>query len=429
MKAMDTMNHLRRFAAHVTVAVVAIGAAACTVDNKAMPALSGPSGLGMQVIMVATPDRLPRDGSSQSVVLLEARDAKGKGISGQRVTLGITTGASLSQAEVVTGPDGLASFAVIAPTQDTVINGNVLVVAATPVTGNFDNAATQTITIALTGVSNSSAPSPAFTVTPAAPEINQVATFDATTTTDEGGQCLSACTYAWDFDDGATASGRIATHAFSQARSYNVALTVTDSSGLVVVLRKLVTPTTPAEPTVTLAVAPSKPVVNQLATFIAVGTPAANHQIVQYEWNFGDGKTDTTPSGSVTHTYSARGIFTATVRAKDDLGRFGSASLQLDLTTGVPTGINASFFFSPIAVKTNTGQVQFNANESTPSNGASISTYKWNWGDLSANGETSDPIILHTFPGIVSSYSVQLTIVDSQGRTAITRQTVSVAAP
>jgi PKD repeat protein len=292
---------------------------------------------------------------------------------------------------------------------------------------NADNALPRRISIALTGVSNSTAPVPAFSVTPQAPEINQVATFDATATTDEGGQCLDLCSYAWNFDDGATASGRVVTHAFSVARSYSVALTVTDASGLEVALRQLVTPVAPAEPKVTISVAPNPPVVNQLATFTAVGTPASNHQIVRYEWDFGDGSTTATYGGNVTHTYGARGIYSATVRAVDDLGRAGSASIQLNLTTGVPTGINATFYYTPIGTNNNAVlnvQTYFHAENSTPSNGASIKTYRWDWGNGETD-ETSDAIISHTY-STAGTYVVQLTIVDSQGRTALVRQNVPV---
>jgi len=149
---------------------------------------------------------------------------------------------------------------------------------------------------------------------------------------------------------------------------------------------------------------------------------------VRYEWNFGDGSNTTTVGGNVAHTYTARGIYSATVRAIDDLGRAGSASLQLNLTTGVPTGINATFYFTP----TNSSgsgfanvTTYFHAENSTPSNGATISTYKWDWGDGSTD-ETSDSIITHSFGNGGRRYVVQLTIVDSQGRTALTRQNVDV---
>src|SRR4030095_13294819 len=111
--------------------------------------------------------------------------------------------------------------------QNLIVPGNQIVVSVTPVGNNADNALPRRISIALTGVSNSTAPAPAFTVAPQNPEINQIATFDATTTTDEGAQCLDNCSYAWNFDDGTTGTGRVFTHSFTVARAYNVQLSVT----------------------------------------------------------------------------------------------------------------------------------------------------------------------------------------------------------
>ena len=421
---------ITRFRTRVALVVVPIVAAvttACGLDSQAPPPLIGPSGLGSSVSLTASPDQLPRDGSSQSILTVTSRDPDNRPRAGQRLTV-VVVGGTPSQESVTTNSDGRATFAVTAPAQNVIVPGNQIVVAVTPVGENADNALPRRVSIALMGVSNSTAPAPAFTVAPQNPEINQVATFDATTTTDEGAQCLDNCSYAWNFDDGTTATGRVVTHSFTVARAYNVELTVTDAAGLVVAIRQLVTPSMPAEPTVTLNVSPNPPVVNQQATFNAVGTAAVNHQVVRYEWNFGDGSNTTTVGGNVAHTYTARGIYSATVRAIDDLGRAGSASLQLNLTTGVPTGINATFYFTP----TNSSgsgfanvTTYFHAENSTPSNGATISTYKWDWGDGSTD-ETSDSIITHSFGNGGRRYVVQLTIVDSQGRTALTRQTVDV---
>jgi PKD repeat protein len=421
---MHMLNCLRRTVALGVLGLAMIGAAACGLDNNKMPALSGPSGLGRSVIMTASPDQLPRDATSQSIVTLELRDAGGTRVGGQIITLGVSPGAALSQSQVTTGPDGKATFAVVAPSLTAIVPNNMIVVTAVPVGGNSDNATSGSLSIALLGVSNSTAPTAAFTVTPAAPELNQLATFDASTSTDEGSKCLDVCTYQWDFDDSTTAVGRVVTHSFGVARSYNVALTVTDSVGLTNTLRQFVTPTAPAAPTVTLAVAPIKPVVNQQATFTALGTPAAKHSIVRYEWNFGDGSTTTSFGGSMAHTYTARGIYNVTVRAVDDLGQVGSIGLEVDLTTGVPTGINANFYWTPTPVALS-GSPFFNASESTPSNGASITQYRWDWGHNLTKDETADPIIQHQFPA-EGTYQVQLTIVDSQGRTSIKRQAVTV---
>jgi len=416
---MHTLNYLRRTAALGGLVLATIAAAACGLDNNAMPALSGPSGFGRSVVMTASPDQLPRDATSLSTVTLELRDASGLRIGGQIVTLGVSPGAALSQSQVTTGPDGKATFAVVAPSSTAIMPNNSIVVTAVPVGGNSDNAVAGSLSIALLGTSNTTAPAPAFTVTPLAPEINKLATFDATPTTDEGGQCLSSCIYEWDFDDGVTAAGRIVTHAFSVSRSYNVALTVTDPSGLVVTVRQSVTPFAPASPTVVLAVAPSPPILNQQAIFTATATPAPNHQVVRYEWDFGDGTNDTTVGRTVTKTYSSPGTVAVTVRATDDVGQVGAASTSFTIASG----ITAAYFFTPTVVHVG-ATTYFNASGSTPSNGATIKEYQWNWGDGSS-GTTSDPLATHTF-GSANTFVVKLTVVDSQNRNGVNQQNVAV---
>ena len=416
--------NIRNGASWAAVAMAAMATAACGLAKQVEPPLMGPSGLGRQVLVTASPDQLPRDSSSQSVVTVEVRDATGKGVAGQIVSVGVTTGATVSQSQVTTGGDGKATFAVVAPSVQAIIPNNQLIVSAVPVGGDFNNAVQGTATIALLGVSNSTAPTAAFTVAPVAPELNQLATFDATTSKDEGANCGSQCTYAWNFDDGTTASGMIVTHSFSAVRSYSVSLTVTDSTGLTSTIRQLVSPTAPAAPTVVLSVSPATPVVGQQAVFKAVGTPAQNHSIVSYDWDFGDGTRVTTTTSSVTHTFNARGIYNVVVTVTDDVGQKGHATAQYDLSTGVPTGINAKFFQTGSLVHGNT--TIFNANESTPSNGASITNYHWDFGDVIGNEEDdSTPITSHIFAA-AGTYQVQLTITDSSGRTSIFRLAVTI---
>src|SRR5689334_3646062 len=89
-----------RLSAAAAVAALFSG---CGLQNQEQPPLMGPSGLGKQVIVTASPDQLPRDAFSQSIITIELRDATGKGIAGQIVTLNATSGATLSSRQVTTG--------------------------------------------------------------------------------------------------------------------------------------------------------------------------------------------------------------------------------------------------------------------------------------------------------------------------------------
>ena len=180
----------------------------------------------------------------------------------------------------------------------------------------------------------------------------------------------------------------------------------------------------PANPTVVLTVSPNPPIVNQSATFVATAVAAVNHSIVRYEWNFGDGSATSTGMSSTTHTYGALGTFTATVRAVDDVGQAGAASASLV----VGSGIVATFYFTPTVVHGGL-VIAFNAANSTPSNGASISQYQWDWGDGTPIESTSTASINHTFPAVANTYVVRLVITDSQNRIAVTQQNVPVVVP
>ncbi|MFD1599906.1 PKD domain-containing protein [Halobellus rarus] len=89
-----------------------------------------------------------------------------------------------------------------------------------------NDTATQTVSVS-EPTSENQPPSADFTVDPAAPEVGETVTFDASGSTDDG----SITSYAWDFADGETASGESVTHAFDAPGDYPVTLTVTDDDG------------------------------------------------------------------------------------------------------------------------------------------------------------------------------------------------------
>jgi PKD repeat protein len=404
--------------------LAALGVTGCGLENQAAPTMTGPSEFGLSVTLSATPDQLPRDGQSQSTVSISVRDPQGRPVTGQRLGLGVNgpQGTALSQAEVTTGSDGRATFTVTAPPQ-TGVGSSTVTVFATPIGSNSENATSRTVSIALSGVSNTSAPSPAFTFTPTAPEVNQVVTLDASTTRDEGAVCGSNCSYIWNFDDGSFGAGPVVTHRFSSARAHTVTLTVTDAAGLSVDLVQVVQVASVRPPTVVVVNTPDPALVNLSTVFTATATPALNHSITRYEWNFGDGTSEITTSASVVHVFTQVGRYVVTVTAFDDVGQSGIGAKSVTVTFAVDPPV-ANFVSAPTAPKVN-DTVTFNASGSTVGAGGTITTYTWDFGNGSAPVTTTTPAT-QTVYAAQGTYIVTLTVNDNLGRQATRTATITV---
>jgi len=332
------------------VALLALGAglAACGIESQEAPSLIGPSGLAQTVSLNAVPDRLPRDGRSQSVVTITVRNDRGEAVAGQRVTLGSSIG-TISQADVVTGPDGRASFTVTAPVES--VTGSVIEVFATPVGGNFTDVLTRSVTIALTGPSNNAPPAPQFMVNsspatgtaPSTAEVRTKVIFDATPTTDEGEPCLDRCRYVWDFGGVGTATGRIVTFEFQEATGYVIRLTVTDPNGSSSSVTRTLSVEAGEPPTIEITFSPANPGWGETVYFDAELSRAApgnaGRPIVKYIWNFGDaGVVEETSQRIVSHAYQRPGgespltcRYRVVLTVVDSAGRTASAVEEVEV--------------------------------------------------------------------------------------------------
>ncbi len=87
----------------------------------------------VSVMPTASPDTLPRDGRSTSLVQLFVRDDQDKAVAGQRFTLWTTVG-TLSATDVTTDSNGIATVRFTAPPANT--NASSATVILTPVSGD-----------------------------------------------------------------------------------------------------------------------------------------------------------------------------------------------------------------------------------------------------------------------------------------------------
>jgi len=232
-------------------------------------------------------------------------------------------------------------------------------------------------------------------------------------------------TYAWDIDGNGTIDDtrQSFNYIYQQAGIYNVTLTVNDASGKSssdsVIIYALSAPIVVASANPTSG---SKPLdVNFSAT-----ASDSDGTIVLYEWDFnGDGVYDysSTDTPVTTHTYTANGLYTATLRVTDNDGLTKTDSIII--TVGVPPVASASA--DPM-----TGAAPLTVNLSgtgTDSDGTVV-LYEW---DFDGNGvydwsstTTGATTYTYTSSGI---FNATLRVTDNEGLIDTDSVLISVSGP
>jgi PKD repeat protein len=169
-------------------------------------------------------------------------------------------------------------------------------VTLTVTNSSGSNTATRTVTVG-------TALSASFTYSPTSPVAGQEVQF---TDTSMG----SPTSWQWNFNDGASSTVQHPSHTFTSPGSYNVTLTVSNSSGST--SSSLIINISPGSTLLAdFDVSPSSPTLGQPVQFTdtSTGSPTS------WEWEFGDGQTSVMQNPS--HTYTAAGSYgvTLTVRA------------------------------------------------------------------------------------------------------------------
>ena len=257
------MRHLRLF----TAILPALWLGGCMMQSQSRPAETGPSSFGVALTMTATPDRLPRDGSSQATINLNFRDGMTNAPLTQRRIVLSTSAGTLSVAEVVTDASGNAAVTLTAPSLNTPVSS--VAVSAVPVGSNVDNAVVQFVRVGLLGPD---VPEASFTFTPIPVTVGQAATFDASGTLLDGVACGNACSYSWDFGGGNGGTGILIQFTFTTTGVQTVTLTVGGPGGTSNSTSRSFVVSAPAPPVATFSVAPSSPTAGAQALFSAAGS-------------------------------------------------------------------------------------------------------------------------------------------------------------
>ncbi len=261
--------------------------------------------------------------------------------------------------------------------------------------------------------------------------------FDAGTSYDPDGSIVS---YAWNFGDDATATGKTTTHTFTvtATQTFTVTLTITDDDGASATASQSIEvlasggAATPGNtpPTARFTASPTYGNSPLTVQFDASSSTDADGTISLYSWDFGNGSTG---SGMVlTHTFTAAATanITVTLTVTDDDG--ATATTTVVITVMVPEvvatdGPTASFTISdPVLIYDSPTpssipslfEVEFDPSASTAAAGGHyIEFYLWNFGDGETLSKTTDAKVKHTYElrAQAHTFVVTLTVIDEQG--------------
>jgi PKD repeat protein len=171
-------------------------------------------------------------------------------------------------------------------------------------------------------------PVPVLSFSPADPKVDETVTFDGRDSTDpDDGDTVDE--FNFEYGDGSS-SGWVTTptvtHSYSSSGTYTARLRVRDSQGLesssADTESVTVAPgTTNREPTAVLSVDNNAPGKGQEVTFDGTSSFDTDGVVSQYLFNFGDGaNSGWVPTGTAKHSYTSEGVFTATLKVRDDDG-------------------------------------------------------------------------------------------------------------
>lgn len=331
---------MHRFVARVAVVVLAGAGVGCELASQGAPSLTGPSEFGTSMTLMATPDRLTQDGASVSTITAMVRSADGRPAVAVPIQWNVTasdgrTFVEPSSRSSVTDANGGALVQVTSPPAPTAVPVSPLrlTISATPFSTNTQNGVPRNVEITLIPplgtLPLNNNPVASFTITPSTAMIQQSITVDASQTRDESVICGDSCTYAWDFGDGGTDAGRIETHTYAVAGTYNIRLTVTDARGGVHVTTNPITITAPAAPIALITVSPTTGGTAVARNFDgSASTVGAGATIASYAWNYGDG---TSAAGATppAKTFAVAGTYVVRLTITDSLGRTATTTLTV----------------------------------------------------------------------------------------------------
>ena len=332
---------MNTFSKYTLVLLAAVVAAGCSMSDAAPPPLAGPSEMALSLGLTANPDVLSLDGSSQTLITVEARDQNGQLVpnvplrleilaDGQSIDFG-----TLSARTIVTGQNGRASFMYTAPAffEGTIPN---LQLSVTPTGTDASNHLRRVVSVKLVPpFTIGSSPTARFTYVPENPAAFTDVRFDGSASTPGLGS--SIISYVWDFGDGTSGTGQIATHQYRAPGNYIARLTVTGSNGVAnTSAGQVITVGAGVGPTAEFIFSPESPTTCTSVFFNGtLSRGGENHRIVSYRWSWGDGTTSQTGS-TRSHTFTKAGSYVVVLTVTDEVGQTATTQQTVPVEDGSP---------------------------------------------------------------------------------------------
>ncbi|MEO8820487.1 MAG: PKD domain-containing protein, partial [Ginsengibacter sp.] len=208
--------------------------------------------------------------------------------------------------------------------------------------------------------------------------------------------------YNWQFGDGVSFAGTLnaITHKYQKASAYNITLILKDVNGCLDSMTKPLAVQVNG-PTAIFKSAIPGTCLNNSVNFIDSSFSDGNHAIQQWNWNWGDGKTENLNAAPFNHIYSAPGIYSVSLIVTDTKGCTDTLKKTNVITVSQPVAA-----FTADTLSCTSKAINF-ANSSS---GTSL-VYTWNFGDGTSSSE-KNPVHLYTAE---RTYNVSLSINDQYG--------------
>ncbi|MEO7962131.1 MAG: PKD domain-containing protein, partial [Ginsengibacter sp.] len=208
--------------------------------------------------------------------------------------------------------------------------------------------------------------------------------------------------YIWKYGDGAinSATTNSISHKYKTSGTYNVTMILNIKNGCADTIVKPLAIKVDG-PTAVFRSENAGACQNTVVAFIDSSYADGTHPIQQWQWNWGDGITETLPVTAFQHTYTAPGDYSVSLKVTDDNGCTDSI---IHINTVVISKPIAAFKGDTLSCTSNV--ISFKNLSTGPS-----LKYLWNFGDGSTSTQLN-PTHLYTSEGI---FSVSLSITDLYG--------------